>query len=227
MMARTPNRLVVFDCDGTIVDSQHNIVTAMTRAFRRHDLDDPVPAAVRRTVGLSILESVGRLLPDAPHETLESVGEAYRTASYELRLEPGHEEPMFPGVGDIIRALADTDAILAVATGKSQRGLRRTLQNHDLKQHFTILKTADDGPGKPDPTILLDAIAEAGADPMSTVMIGDTVFDIAMARSAKTHAVGVTWGYHEPDELDAAGAHIILDEITALPNFLETLWGKN
>jgi len=92
--------------------------------------------------------------------------------------------------------------------------------------HFTILKTSDDGPGKPDPTILLDAIAEAGADAASTVMIGDTVFDIAMARSANTHAVGVNWGYHEPEELDAAGAHVILDEISELRNFLETLWGN-
>ena len=92
----TANRLIVFDCDGTLVDSQHNIVTAMTRAFRQHDLHDPVPEAVRRTVGLSILESVGRLLPDAPHHTLESIGEAYRTASYELRLEPGHEEAALP-----------------------------------------------------------------------------------------------------------------------------------
>jgi phosphoglycolate phosphatase len=227
MAVTKPNRLIVFDCDGTLVDSQHNIVEAMTRAFRRHDLHDPVPEEVRRTVGLSILESVGRLLPDTPYDTLESVGEAYRTASYELRLEPNHEEPLFPGIGEMIRSLSGTDAILAVATGKSQRGLRKTLQNHDLQQHFTILKTSDDGPGKPDPTILLDAIAEAGADAASTVMIGDTVFDIAMARSANAHAVGVNWGYHEPDELDAAGAHVILDEIKELSNFLETLWGEN
>ena len=125
----------------------------------------------------------------------------------------------------MISDLADTNAILAVATGKSQRGLRKTLQRHDLQQHFAILKTSDDGPGKPDPTILLDAIAEAGAEPESTVMIGDTVFDVAMARSAKAHAIGVNWGYHEPVELDAAGAHVILDEISELPNFLETLWG--
>lgn len=226
MATTMPNRLIVFDCDGTLVDSQHNIVEAMTRAFRRHDLHDPIPEEVRRTVGLSILESVGRLLPDTPHDTLESVGEAYRTASYELRLEPDHEEPLYPGIGDMIRDLSGSNAILAVATGKSQRGLRKTLQNHDLQQYFTILKTADDGPGKPDPTILLDAIAEAGADAGSTVMIGDTEFDIAMARSAKTHAVGVNWGYHEPVELDAAGAHLILEDISELPNYLETLWGK-
>lgn len=226
MTATMANRLIVFDCDGTLVDSQHNIVTAMTRAFRQHDQQDPVPEEVRRTVGLSILESVGRLLPDAPHNMLESIGEAYRTASYELRLEPGHEEPLYPGIGDMIRDLSGANAILAVATGKSQRGLRKTLQRHDLQEHFTILKTSDDGPGKPDPTILLDAIAEAGADAASTVMIGDTVFDIAMARSAKAHAVGVNWGYHEPVELDAAGAHLIMEDISELPDFLETLWGK-
>ena len=155
MATTMPNRLIVFDCDGTLVDSQHNIVEAMTRAFRRHDLHDPIPEEVRRTVGLSILESVGRLLPDTPHDTLESVGEAYRTASYELRLEPDHEEPLYPGIGDMIRDLSGSNAILAVATGKSQRGLRKTLQNHDLQQYFTILKTADDGPGKPDPTCFL------------------------------------------------------------------------
>ena len=125
---------------------------------------------------------------------------------------------------EVLEQLAAQDVLLAIATGKSRRGLDRTLKHHGLGGHFTILKTADDGPGKPNPGILLDAIAEAGASPLSTVMIGDTVFDVAMARSAGAYAIGVGWGYHEPVELDAAGAHAILDHFSDLPPTLDKLW---
>ena len=166
MAANAPNRLVVFDCDGTLVDSQHNIVAAMSHAFGVHGIPVPGPDAVRRVVGLHLAEAVSTLVPaGTSSEIRESVVAAYVEAFRVLREQPDHQEPLFPGVNDLLVALADTNTILAVATGKSRRGLTRTLERHGLTNHFFILKTADDGPGKPDPAILLDAMAEAGAAP--------------------------------------------------------------
>lgn len=218
------NRFVVFDCDGTLVDSQHNIVAAMSRAFLAQGLPEPDPADVRRLVGLHVADAVAQLLPGAPGATLEAVGKGFILAGRALRDRHDHEEPLFPGVIEVLDSLAEGDMLLAVATGKSRRGLHRTLKRHGIGDRFVILKTADDGPGKPDPSILLDAMAEAGATPGSTAMIGDTVFDVTMARNANTYAIGVGWGYHQRHELDAAGAHVILDRFDDLPKALETLW---
>jgi phosphoglycolate phosphatase len=218
------NRLAVFDCDGTLVDSQHVIVAAMASAFRENGLAEPDPATVRRLVGLHVADAVSRLLPDASAPIIAAVGAGFVEAGRILRDRQEHDELLFPGVVEVLEQLAAKDVLLAIATGKSRRGLERTLKQHGLGGHFLILKTADDGPGKPDPCILLDAIVEAGASPLSTVMIGDTVYDVAMARSAGAYALGVGWGYHEPEELNAAGAHAILRHFRELPPALDTIW---
>jgi len=225
-MAESATQLAVFDCDGTLVDSQHIIVAAMQGAFRAHGLAEPDPASVRRQVGLHVADAVLELLPDAPEKLIAAVGASFVEAGRMLRDAREHNELLFPGVVEVLEHLAGENVLLAVATGKSRRGLERTLKEHGLGGHFIILKTADDGPGKPNPAILLDAIAEAGSSPQSAVMIGDTVFDIAMARSAGSYAVGVGWGYHEPGELNAAGAHAVLDHFRDLPVTLDTLWSK-
>ena len=135
-------------------------------------------------------------------------------------------EPLFENCAEILSALAADGVILAVATGKGRRGLDLTLQQHGLSDHFTVLKTADDGPGKPHPAILEDAMREVGADPQQTVMIGDTVFDMQLAVNAKTHAVGVSWGYHDPHELKTTGATAVADHFNELPDILNRLWSK-
>jgi len=218
------NQLAVFDCDGTLVDSQHIIVASMQRAFAEHGLPEPDPAAVRRYVGLHVVDAVAALLPDASDRVIAAIGDSFVNSGRVIRDAQEHDELLFPGVVEVLEHLADRNVVLAIATGKSRRGLERTLREHGLAGHFVILKTADDGPGKPHPAILLDAIAEAGASPQSAVMIGDTVFDIAMARSAGAYAVGVRWGYHDPGELGAAGAHAVLDHFRDLPATLDTLW---
>lgn len=223
-MTEPANLLAVFDCDGTLVDSQHIIVASMQRAFAEHGLPAPDPAAVRRQVGLHVVDAVANLLPDASETVIAAVGDSFVGAGSVVRDAGEHDELLFPGVIEVLERLANRNVILGIATGKSRRGLERTLREHGLAGHFVILKTADDGPGKPHPAILLDAIAEAGAAPESAVMIGDTVFDIAMARSAGAYAVGVGWGYHDPGELDAAGAHALLDHFRDLPATLDTLW---
>jgi len=100
-----------------------------------------------------------------------------------------------------------------------------TLEKHGIAPHFRVLKTADDGPGKPNPKILHDAMAEMGVTPWQTVMIGDTVFDMAMAKSAGTHAIGVSWGYHAPDDLRDAGAQAVAERFGELPGLIDTLLG--
>jgi len=223
-MANGPTQLAVFDCDGTLVDSQHIIVAAMQAAFRAHGLDEPEPGDIRRQVGLHVPDAVARLLPEADAETVAAIGDGFVDAGRALRDAQTHDELVFPGVVEVLEHLAGRDVLLAIATGKSRRGLERTLREHGLGGHFIILKTADDGPGKPHPAILMDAIDEAGASPQSAVMIGDTVYDIEMARSAGSYAVGVGWGYHHPDDLNAAGAHAIVDHFRELPDVLDTLW---
>ena len=221
-----PNRLVVFDCDGTLVDSQHAIVEAMKTAFRHNALTEPPAEATRRTVGLPLSDAVRRLLPAGAQDKLGDVVENYKEAAYILRQQSEHEEPLYPGVTQVLDSLLSKGYQLGVATGKSSRGLEATLKHHRLHDHFNILKTAEDGPGKPNPDILWDAMAEIGAAPETTIMIGDTTFDIVMAVRARVPAIGVAWGYHAPEELVAAGAVHIAVAFTELPSIICGLWKR-
>lgn len=223
--ADAPNlRLAVFDCDGTLVDSQHNIVAAMAAAWRAFGLEPPAAAEVRRVVGLPLVEAVAKLFPGGQTHDHARLAELYKDAFRMLRARHDHDEPLYPGTLEALDALDAAGVLLAVATGKSRRGLVATLARHGLEHRFVALKTADDGPGKPDPHMLLAAMAETGAERTDTVMIGDTVFDVAMARAAGTAAIGVSWGYHEPGELAAAGAHCVIDRFGDLSAAVAGIW---
>lgn len=215
-------RLIVFDVDGTLVDSQAGIAGAMARAFAESGLEAPRPEAVRRVVGLSLDAAVTRLL-DGPGREAALVGrvaESYRRAFVALRSQPDYQEPLFPGAREALDALDGPDVCLGAATGKSRRGLLATLERHGLGGRFVTLQTADEGPGKPHPEMLYRAMRDVGADPQQTVLVGDTSFDMMMAREAGTGAVGVGWGYHEPDELRAAGAAHVVHRFDELPGAL-------
>lgn len=203
------NRLVVFDCDGTLVDSQHNIIAAMARAFEEMTLPPPDRAAVIAAVGLSLPVAMARLLPDADRQLHDHLADRYKRAFRAMRRENAVSEPLYPGIADLIRDLAAAGWLLGVATGKSDRGLAICLTHHGIIDHFVTLQTADRHPSKPHPSMLLTAMADAGAAPETTVMIGDTSFDIDMAHAAGVRPVGVGWGYHTPDELIAAGASAV------------------
>lgn len=203
------NRLAVFDCDGTLVDSQHGICTAMVRAFEDEKLAAPDRASILSVVGLSLPLAIARLLPDAERDFHDHLSERYKLAFQQLRRENAVSEPLYPGIAELIRALDADGWLLGVATGKSDRGLKLCLSHHGIHAHFVTLQTADRHPSKPHPSMLLTAMAEAGAAPESTVMIGDTSFDIDMALTAGVHALGVGWGYHAPADLIAAGAHAV------------------
>jgi len=203
------NKLAVFDCDGTLVDSQHSICTAMIRAFEREKLVAPDRATILSVVGLSLPLAMARLLPEAEADYHDRLSESYKLAFQQLRRENAVSEPLYPGIVELIRELDADGWLLGVATGKSDRGLQLCLTHHGIHAHFVTLQTADRHPSKPHPSMLLAAMAEAGAAPETTVMIGDTSFDIDMALTAGTRALGVGWGYHTPQDLIAAGAHSV------------------
>jgi phosphoglycolate phosphatase len=227
MLNTKPNRLVVFDCDGTLVDSQHHITDCMAAAFGEQGLTPPGAEAVRTVVGLALAEAIGRLVPAGMSADLPRLIETYKRAFFALRQRPGMIEPLYDGVGAAIDQLAEAGFLLGVATGKSRRGLEAVLAAHGLSRHFVTLQTADSAPGKPDPTMLYQAIAEAGATPESAVMIGDTTFDIEMAVRAGVAAIGVAWGYHPPAALHAAGAALVVDRCGLLAAAVEQLIGNN
>jgi phosphoglycolate phosphatase len=210
-------KLVVFDCDGTLVDSQHMIVAAMQRAFATFGLAAPGRTAILSVVGLSLEQAVCRLTPMAKAADVTALAEAYKSAFGELRRDKAHAEPLYPGIRDALQTLAaEPDVLLGVATGKSRRGLAAVLDREGFTNVFVTLQTADTNPSKPHPGMLLAAMAEAGAEPHHTLMVGDTTYDISMALDAGARPIGVAWGYHPASELEAAGAHRVLKDSLAL-----------
>lgn len=214
-------RLAVFDCDGTLVDGQADVCWAMERAFTRAGLTAPDVSLVRRAVGLSLPQAVRALAPDLSEDQNRAVTEFYRT-SFRARREEGLlDEPLYDGIAELLAGLRDSGWQLAVATGKSDRGLAACLATHGIADMFVSLQTADRHPSKPHPAMLEAALFEAGALPQQAVMIGDTSFDMLMARSAGVRGVGVAWGYHAPAELLASGALSVADTVAALSQALE------
>jgi phosphoglycolate phosphatase len=214
-------RLAVFDCDGTLVDSQANIGRACVAAFEASALPPPPIAAIRRIVGLSLVEAMQVLAPTLDPGAHQRLASDYKLAFHAFRasgtLDP---EPLFEGIVETIDALLSADWVLGVATGKSDRGLAAVLAHHGLADRFVTLQTADRHPSKPDPAMLFAAMADAGARPHMTAMIGDTSFDMAMAQAAGVRAIGVAWGYHAPQELVDAGADAVADHARDLPEML-------
>ncbi|MDF1722693.1 MAG: HAD-IA family hydrolase [Minwuia sp.] len=204
-------RLILFDCDGTLVDSQAGIVTSMQTAFLSFGLIAPPPDAVKRVVGLSLDVAVRRLAPEMGQSDALQVAGLYKETFRNLRLGGALQEPMYEGIKAAVLNLDQPCTVLGVATGKSRRGLDAVLERHGLSARFQTLQTADDvAAGKPAPDMCLKACAEMGIDPTETLVIGDTTFDMEMARSAGAQAIGVAWGYHATDELSDAGARAIV-----------------
>jgi phosphoglycolate phosphatase len=203
------NRLAIFDCDGTLVDSGATIHRALQSAFAAHGLDCPPPSVSRKVIGLSLVEAMAVLAPDSDHDGLSRT---YKEAFFAMRAGGEVEEPLFEGIVPLLDALEAEGWLLAVATGKSDRGLSHCLESHGIHARFVSLQTADRHPSKPHPAMALAAIAEAGASPATSFVVGDTSYDIGMALSAGAGAIGAGWGYHDAEELAAAGAHGVAAE---------------
>jgi phosphoglycolate phosphatase len=203
------NRLALFDCDGTLVDSQHNICAAMVDAFALSGLAAPRRSETLRVVGLSLVEAMQVMLPQGDDAVHRRLADDYKTAFQRLRGHGLVDEPLYDGIADALETIDGAGWLLGVATGKSDRGLALCLAHHGIADRFVSLQTADRHPSKPHPSMVEAAMVEAGAVPETTVVIGDTSYDIAMARRAGARAIGVAWGYHGVAELNAAGAHAI------------------
>lgn len=201
-------KLAVFDVDGTLVDSRQVIAEAMDRAFKRAGLGGIGYDRTRTIVGLELTDAVSRLAPaDYGVERTARLAAYYKEAFVEMRSESGFHEPLYAGARETVERLADEGWLLGVATGKARRGLDIVFGHHDLHRYFQTLQTVDHGVGKPNPRMVLDAMAETGARPEETLMIGDTSWDMMMACSAKVRAVGVSWGFHTVEEVREGGAH--------------------
>lgn len=210
------NKLALFDCDGTMVDSQANICASMDQAFVAHGLTPPDHHKTRRIVGLSLQEAVRQLLPGEEEPLVTAVTQSYRDGFFEMRQQGGVHEPLYDGLLDLIDRLESDGWVLGVATGKSDRGLNHVLEIHGLTKRFVTLQTADRHPSKPHPAMVQLAISEAGAAVETTAMIGDTTFDMEMGVNAGVRPIGVDWGYHDSHELLSAGAQIVavtMDEL--------------
>ena len=207
--------LVVFDVDGTLVDSQHHIVAAQARAFTAHGLEPPPRATALSVVGLSLDEAFVALA--GVHAPIAGLAEAYKDAWADLRRQPHYEEAIFPGAREALTALgAQPGLVLGIATGKSNRGVAALLESQDLGGYFSTIQTADDHPSKPHPSMLVAAMTETGVAATATAMVGDTSYDMAMAVAAEVRPLGVAWGYHEPAALRAAGAASVAESFSAL-----------
>lgn len=207
--------LVIFDVDGTLVDSQNHIVEAQRRAFAVFGLAAPSRCQSLSVVGLSLNEAFAALVgADGPVEGLST---AYKDAWTDLRSEPGFSEELYPGAFDLVAALhGEPSVALGIATGKSRRGVDRLIEAQGWDGVFATIQTADLHPSKPDPAMIVAALRETGSRPAEALMIGDTTYDMDMARAAGVRAIGVAWGYHRPEALIAAGAELVAASFEAL-----------
>ena len=205
------NKLAIFDCDGTLVDSGGPIYSALRASLEQNGFAVPPSNVTRRVIGLSLTEAMAALLPDATPDQHARLAEDYRQAFIALRASGNVDEPLFEGILDLLDALEGEGWMLAVATGKSDRGLRHCLDTHGLHARFVSLQTADRHPSKPHRSMVDKAIADSGASAKTTFVIGDTSFDMAMAVNGGATGIGAGWGYHEAEEMIEAGAAAVAD----------------
>ena len=217
------NKLAIFDCDGTLVDSGSTIHSALQQAFEAHGLECPPRDVTKKVIGLSLMEAMAALVPQGDHAALT---QTYKDAFFAMRGAGQVEEPLFNGIVELLDALEADNWLLGVATGKSDRGLRHCLEKHGLADRFVTLQTADRNPSKPHPAMALAAMAEAGAEPRRTIFVGDTGWDMGCARGAGVGAIGAGWGYHEIEELTAGGAHVVALTPPDVSN-LADMWLEN
>lgn len=218
-------KLAIFDVDGTLVDSSAIIAASLTTAFTGEGLEPPGRTEMMSIVGLSLVEAMAALLPHESRATHERLGASYKQAFWDHRQAGAHTEELFPGAHELLAKLrAQDDVRLGIATGKSRRGVAHLIEKHGYQGWFTTVQTADDHPSKPHPAMIVAALSETGLEPSAAIMIGDTSYDIAMARAAGVGAAGVAWGNHPVAELTKAGAHNISSDFSELERNLESLW---
>lgn len=217
-------RLVIFDLDGTLIDSVRYFVDTVSLAFAAVEQHVPDEVTIRSISGITARDAMAALAPGSSPDRVDEILESYRT---HYRARAGVDrEPLFPGALDALDRLAvDPETTIAVATGKGYAGAIKLLEVHGILGRFHSIQTPDHNRGKPDPHMIETAMEHALADRHSTVMVGDTVHDMRMAKSAGVKAIGVSWGYHTIGELRTAGADIIIDDFDGLDAAIEQVLG--
>lgn len=217
-------RLIVFDMDGTLIDTEAMIAEQMSAAFVGAGLAAPDPEASRSVIGLALPVAIGRLAGSDDAGLIERLIDSYKTSYRRSLLNSADREPLYPGAREVLDRLnATPGTVLGIATGKGMPGVERILDLHGLRAHFVTVQTPDHNPSKPHPGMLLRAMAETGATTAQTVMIGDTTFDMETARAAGVAGIGVAWGYHHHGDLRRAGARAIVDRYDALEAAIDTI----
>ncbi|WP_423067878.1 HAD family hydrolase [Devosia sp. CN2-171] len=215
-------RLVVFDLDGTLINSEALIIETVRESFGAVGQAIPSDAAIRSISGITAREAMGILAPGVDEDRIDVILNSYR-AHYQQRAGLARE-PLFDGaLAALDRLQAQPETILAVATGKGHAGAITLLERHDIIGRFHSIQTPAHNRGKPDPQMIETAMDRAGIGREATVMIGDTSHDMKMARAAGVKALGVAWGYHTVPELEAAGAHIVIDRMDDLVDTIDKL----
>ncbi|WP_068296218.1 HAD-IA family hydrolase [Pararhodobacter sp. CCB-MM2] len=222
----TSLRLVIFDVDGTLVDSQADIIASMRAAFAGQGLEAPTDEATRGIVGLSLPVAMAVLAPEQTTAVQDALVAGYKTSYQALRLAHGAEgSPLFPGARASLDRLTDDPFLqLAIATGKSRRGLDGLIDAHGLQGIFSSQQVADDHPSKPHPSMVEACLRETGVDKAQAVIVGDTEYDMEMGKAAGIHTIGVTWGYHPRERL--AKADVLIDGYDQLDAALAKIWGQ-
>ncbi|MFN3716528.1 MAG: HAD-IA family hydrolase [Thiobacillus sp.] len=208
--------LLIFDWDGTLMDSAGVIVDSIQRACGDIGLAAPSDRASRQIIGLGLTQALQTLLPDLPADDYPRLVERYR----HHYLGRDDDIPLFAGVASAIPELKASGFQLAVATGKSRHGLERALASSGLGEWFVATRCADQTHSKPHPAMVLELIAELDADPARTLVIGDTSHDLLMASNAGVASLGVTYGAHEPDDLQPHGPLALVDSFAEVHAWL-------
>jgi len=215
----TPYQLIVFDWDGTLMDSTGHIVNCMQEAISILELPSLSDSAISHIIGLGLNEAVLTLYPDADQHLITTLADKYR----EVWLNSPHETPLFANARELIQNLADQDYLLAVATGKSRRGLDKVLKETDLGDFFHATRCADECHSKPHPQMLEELMDHLGAEKHQTLMIGDTEFDLQMAHNAGAHSLAISHGAHQMETLLACEPKAIVDDLHQVEKWLNNL----
>lgn len=215
-------KLVVFDWDGTLMDSEAQIVACMRAAIDDLRLASRTADEVKNIIGLGLREAVTALYPEAGKDLVQALADRYR----DHWLAGDRQSQLFPGVEETLHLLKDEGFRLAVATGKGRRGLDKVLRETGLGELFDATRCADETRSKPHPLMLEQIMNELGSVPAQTLMVGDTEYDMEMARNAQAHPVAVSYGVHDWPRLQRHAPLTCLDQITELGDWLAELAGR-
>lgn len=212
-------KLVLFDCDGTLIDSAATIHTCMELAFEEAGYERPPIEKTKSIIGLTLDTAIAQMLERDIDDQINHMVHRYKHHSFLIRAGDDHHEPYYDGILETIDTLRSIDGILiGVVTGKSRRGLNNLLDKHGLNATIIASRTADECPSKPHPAMVLECCNVTGIDAVDTIVIGDAIYDMQMAKSAGARALGVSWGYCDENGLRAAGAdHIAHQPKEILP----------